>query len=183
MQNTKRISDTCCNIENDLGLDVRLFANEHVSIDKEAFVELFDFLDVHRAVRDIVADRNDFFGEDAGVRRVVLTPDFHKGSGVPVGTVVEAKGFVIPKAIGNDICCGMRLLVTDIPVDKLDGHWEDIQKRLRGLFFQGKRDIPMSPRQREAVLRGGLPGLLATIKDNENTGIYKNYDQRAQRDD
>jgi len=183
MKHVNRISDTCCNIENELDLDIKLFANADVSIDKEAFVELFDFLDVHRAVRDIVAQKEDFFGEDAGVRRVVLTPDFHKGSGVPVGTVVEAKGFVIPKAIGNDICCGMRLLVTDIPADKLDGHWDELQKSLRGLFFQGKRNIPMSPRQREAVLRGGLPGLLDTIKDNEGTGIYKHYDQRTQRDD
>ncbi len=183
MHTIRRITDNCCMVDNSLGLDIRLFANEQVAIDKEAFVELIDFLDVHRAVCDISGVDKDFFGEDAKINRVVLTPDFHKGSGVPVGTVVEAKGFVIPKAIGNDICCGMRLLATDIPADKLDGHWEDIEKRLRALFFQGKRNIPMSPRQREAVLRDGLPGLLDTIKDNENTGIYKNYDARIQRDD
>lgn len=180
---TNRVTDNCCGIQNELDIDIRLFANKDVSIDREAFEELFEFLDVHRAVRDIVLTDQNFFGEDAKITRVVLTPDFHKGSGVPVGTVVEAKGFVIPKAIGNDICCGMRLLVTDLPAEKLDGHWNEIQKRLRGLFFQGKRNIPMSPRQREAVLRDGLPGLLATIKDNEGTGIYRNYDVKTQRDD
>lgn len=178
-----RISNSCCSIDNGLGLDVRLFANENVSIDKEAFEELFDFLDVHRAVRDVVDSEKDFFGEDAKINRVVLTPDFHKGSGVPVGTVVEAKGFVIPKAIGNDICCGMRLIATDIPAEKLEGHWNAIQKNLRALFFQGKRNIPMSPRQREAVLRAGLSGLLDTIDDNRNNGIYSSYDVNAQRSD
>ncbi len=179
-----RISDACCQIKNDLDLDVKFFANDNVFVENDAFEELFDFLDVERAVRDIQAsEHKDFFGDPASISRVVLTPDFHKGSGVPVGTVVEANNFVIPEAIGNDICCGMRLLVTDLSVQKLDGHWDEIQKKLRALFFQGQRDIPMSPRQREAVLKDGLPGLLRTIKDNENQGIYKYYDARSQRDD
>lgn len=178
-----RISDACCSVNNDLGLDIRLFANKDVAIDNDAFGELFDFLDVHRAVRDIVHSDSNFFGCDAKVNRVVLTPDFHKGSGVPVGTVVDVSGFAIPKAIGNDICCGMRLIATDLPAERLEGHWDAIQKQLRALFFQGKRNIPMSPRQREAVLRDGLPGLLATIQDNAGNGIYKNYDPRTQRDD
>lgn len=179
----KRTSDACCDIVNDLNLDVKLFANKDVFIENDSFEELFDFLDVERAIRDIHVNASDFFDKEAKINRVVLTPDFHKGSGIPIGTVVEANGFVIPKAIGNDICCGMRLLVTDIPSSKLEGHWDAIQNNLRSIFFQGKRNIPMSPRQREAVLRDGLPGLLATIKDNENTGIYKNYDIRSQRDD
>src|SRR6185436_6186146 len=92
----------------------------------------------------------------------------------------ENNGFVIPAAIGNDICCGMRLLVTDTPVTKLENHWGTIQKRLREIFFQGQRNIPMSPRQRESVLRYGLPGLLETIKDNENTGIYQHFNVKNQ---
>jgi tRNA-splicing ligase RtcB len=184
----KRVSDACCVIDNELGLDVKLFANDQVDIQSDGLEQLFDFLDVERAVRDIKAAENKgtttFFADSSvGVGRVALTPDFHKGSGIPVGTVVEANGFVIPSAIGNDICCGMRLLATDLPVEKLEPHWDAIQKKLRGLFFQGQRDIPMSPKQREAVLRDGLPGLLRTIKDNENTGIYKYYDARSQRDD
>lgn len=179
-----RISDACCQIDNELKLDVKLFANAEVSIDNDAFQELFDFLDVSRAVEDIHSNCSEsFLDTDSRVGRVVLTPDFHKGSGIPVGTVVETHGFVIPKAIGNDICCGMRLLVTDLPVNKLEGHWDAIQKKLRGIFFQGQRDIPMSPRQREAVLKDGLPGLLRTIDDNKNRGIYQNYDVRSQRDD
>lgn len=184
----ERLNDNCCQIHNELDLDVKLFANADVSVDREAFKELFDFLDVHRAVSDILAGEKagafSFFEDQSvGIKRVVLTPDFHKGSGIPIGTVVENTGFVIPAAIGNDICCGMRLLVTDLPTEKLEPHWGAIQKRLREIFFQGQRNIPMSPKQREAVLRFGLPGLLDTIKDNENTGIYEHYNARNQRDD
>ena len=182
-----RTSGSCCNISNNMGLDVKLYANADVSIDRDAFEELFTFLDVESVARELRegerAGKFSFFGEDVGISRVVLTPDFHKGSGIPVGTVVEANGFVVPAAIGNDICCGMRLLVTDLPVTKLEGHWDAIQKRLRELFFQGQRNIPMSPRQREAVLRYGLPGLLDTIQDNAGNGIYKNYNVTAQKED
>lgn len=179
----KRISDSCCQIDNNLNLDVKLFANKDVQADTEAFDELFDFLDVERAVKNIKESKSSFLESDAGITKVVLTPDFHKGSGVPVGTAAQVKGFVIPKATGNDICCGMRLLITDLPVSKLESHWKEIQNKLRSIFFQGKRDIPMSPRQREAILRGGLIGLNETISDNANKGIYKFYDQLTQGDD
>lgn len=184
----KRVDENQCLIENRFNLDVRLFANESVTIDSDAFAELFDFLDVHRTVTDIIEAENNhqftYFGDtNVGINRVVLTPDFHKGSGIPIGTVVENTGFVIPAAIGNDICCGMRLLVTDLPVEKLEAHWPALQKRLREIFFQGQRNIPMSPRQREAVLRYGLPGLLDTISDNENTGIYQLFNSRNQQND
>jgi tRNA-splicing ligase RtcB (3'-phosphate/5'-hydroxy nucleic acid ligase) len=182
--NQNRISPACCSIDNELGLDIKLFANDSVFTDKEAFEELFDFLDVERAIQDIQEKEKSFFNENQiGINRVVLTPDFHKGSGIPVGTVVETSGFVIPAAIGNDICCGMRLLATDLPCEKLESHWKAIQKRLRELFFEGQRDIPMSPRQREAVLRFGLPGLVDTIDDNRDKGIYRYYDFSSQRDD
>ena len=73
--NLHRTSPSCCTVTNDLGLDVRLFANAEVAIDNAAFTELFDFLDVERAVRDINAEeragRLTFFGNGAkgGVRR------------------------------------------------------------------------------------------------------------------
>ncbi len=184
----QRENSSCCSIPNELGIDVRLFANESVSVGREAFDELFDFLDTSRAISDIQdeerAGRLSFFDDQSsGISRVVLTPDFHKGSGIPIGTVVENKGFVIPAAIGNDIGCGMRLLVTDIPSSKLEPHWNTIQKRLREIFFQGQRNIPMSPRQREAVLRFGLPGLLETIQDNAGSGIFQYFDIESQRND
>ncbi len=180
----RRTSSACCEVQNDLSLDIKLFANEQVTTDKAAFEELFEFLDVQRAVKEIQNEDKSFFGDiESSINRVVLTPDFHKGSGIPVGTVVETSGFVIPAAIGNDICCGMRLLVTDLPCERLEPHWKTLQKRLRELFFEGQRDIPMSPRQREAILRNGLVGLVETIDDNKDKGIYRYYDIAAQKED
>jgi len=170
-------------VQNPLGLDVRLFANASVPFEKESFEQLFEFLDVARAVDELRRKENFFGDAPAAIDRVVLTPDFHKGSLVPVGTVARAKHLCIPQAIGNDICCGMRLLVTDLPADALDGHWPAIQRRLRAIFFAGERDIPMSPRQREAVLRDGLPGLVETAEDNATTGIWTRFDRGSARDD
>ncbi|WP_146645563.1 RtcB family protein [Labilithrix luteola] len=170
-------------------LDIRLFANQNVPFERESFEQLFDFLDVARAVadvREVERTRHDapFFGDaEAGIDRVVLTPDFHKGSLVPVGTVFRARHMCIPRAIGNDICCGMRLLVTDLPAEALEPHWNAIQKRLRAIFFAGERDIPMSPRQREAVLRDGLPGLVRTAADNAGVGIWSRFDRSSAEED
>ncbi len=175
-------------VANPLGIDVRLFSNSHVPFEREAFEQLFEFLDVARAVSDVrdaeKRGATPFFGDaPAGIDRVVLTPDFHKGSLVPVGTVARAQHMCIPQAIGNDVCCGMRLLVTDLPAEALEPHWAAIQQRLRAIFFAGERDIPMSPRQREAILRDGLPGLVRTAQDNEATGIWRHFDRRAAEDD
>lgn len=172
-------------VANPQGLDVKLFANPKVHLEKDGFDQLFEFLDVARAVSDLqdaeAKGSVPFFGGvPAGIDKVILTPDFHKGSFVPVGIALRTQNFVIPQAIGNDVCCGMRLLATDLPVEALETHWPEIQKRLRAIFFAGERNIPMSPRQREAVLRDGLPGLLRFAKDNENTGIWTRYDRVAE---
>lgn len=179
---------TFFHVDNPLGIDVRLFANSRVPFEEDAFHQLFDFLDVVRAIDEVRAhDRTSphpFFGDaPAGVDRVVLTPDFHKGALVPVGTVVRARSFVVPKAIGNDVCCGMRLLVTDLPAEAIFPHLPAIEARLRAIFFGGERDIPMSPRQREALLRGGLPALLDVGEDNASRGIWRRIDLAAARDD
>lgn len=42
-----------------------------------------------------------------GVTRVAVTPDCHVGYGVPIGTVVETDGVLLPTAAGYDIGCGM----------------------------------------------------------------------------
>ena len=166
---------TVSTIHNPHHVDVSLFANAEVNVEREAVDQLLEFLKLAGTLDDLNARR--FFGDVHGaIERVVLTPDFHRGSGIPVGTVIDARGFVIPRAVGNDICCGMRLLVTDLPADDLEPHWPAIAARLRGLFFQGQRDIPLSPRQREAMLRDGLRGLAATQGDNAGRGLWADYD-------
>jgi tRNA-splicing ligase RtcB (3'-phosphate/5'-hydroxy nucleic acid ligase) len=185
----RRIDDHRVEIQNPSGIPVVLFARPDVQIEAEGVEELLEFLSLQAALERVSeAQRRGqiapFWGEIPGhIERVVLTPDFHKGSGIPVGTVVDARGFVVPRAVGNDICCGMRLLVTDIDRDELIPVLPRLQERLRAIFFQGQRDIPMSPRQREALLRHGLPGLVETCQDNRDRGAWRDYDARSQRDD
>ncbi|GAA4088850.1 RtcB family protein [Actinomadura miaoliensis] len=94
--------------------------------------------------------------------RLVLTPDFHKGAGIPIGTVVETEGALLPQAVGNDVNCGMRLEVTSLTVEEVRPRLDALERRLRHLFFEGGRRIALTPVQREALLREGLPGLLLT---------------------
>ena len=98
------------------------------------------------------------------VERVAVTPDFHKGAGIPVGTVLATRGFVVPQAIGNDVNCGMRLHVTDLPAARFAGRADKLEAACRRLFFEAGRNIPMSRAQREAMLRHGLLGLLEALR-------------------
>jgi len=184
-----RMDETRSNIPNPYDVPITLFANRDVPIELEAVEQALAFVGVQGTIdaiwqRERAGTIAPFWGDDVGaLERVVLTPDFHRGGGIPVGTVANARGFVIPQAVGNDVCCGMRLLVTDVTHDELLPHLDAIHRPLRAVFFQGQRDIPMSPRQREALLREGLWGLYETRADNANAGVWRRYDARAQEAD
>jgi tRNA-splicing ligase RtcB len=62
-----------------------------------------------------------------GVTRVAVTPDCHVGYGVPIGTVVETQGVLLPTAAGYDIGCGMVQLQTTLTAEDV----ADRQKRRR----------------------------------------------------
>lgn len=185
----RRVDDDHVEIRNPHGVPATLFARRDVPVEAEGVAELLSLLGLQETLSQIAdAERKGsiapFWGGDPGrLERVVLTPDFHKGSGIPVGTVLDARGFVLPRAVGNDVCCGMRLLATDVHRDELLACMPALRRRLRAIFFQGQRDIPMSPRQREALLRRGLQGLWETSADNQATGAWRHYDPRSQRDD
>ena len=85
-----------------------------------------------------------------GLLRVACTPDFHKGAGTPVGTVMLAEG-MHPGVVGNDIGCGMRLDVLDGPVPEAT---PDLRRRLRHAYFQGGREVLVPDRAR--LLAEGL---------------------------
>jgi tRNA-splicing ligase RtcB len=180
-----RLDSSRANIENEYGVPITLYANKDVQIEAEGIEQLLEVAAIQETLDFIQSERPSFWGEgDPGkIESIVLTPDFHRGGGIPVGTVIDARRFVIPSAVGNDVCCGMRLLVTDLKADDIAQNMPAIKKRLREIFFQGKRDIPMSPRQREALLRDGLSGLHDTCGDNQQEGMWKHYDPRPQIDD
>lgn len=108
--------------------------------------------------------------------RVATTPDFHPGKPVPVGVVAEVRNAVLPHLIGNDIGCGMRMIA-------LDGVSEDdlvpaLDNRLRHSFFQGGRDVALTGKDRHAILREGLPGLLESLK-HRRQGLLSTLDLAA----
>ncbi|ADO69819.1 RtcB family protein [Stigmatella aurantiaca] len=100
------------------------------------------------------------------VLRVRATPDFHPGdSGVAIGSVLHTQGMVVPGAVGTDINCGMRLHVADLSVDTFLSRRGDFVERMKGHYFFGTRDVAMSSRAAEALLRDGIPGwLLETME-------------------
>ncbi|WAM26571.1 RtcB family protein [Myxococcus sp. NMCA1] len=70
-----------------------------------------------------------------GVTRVAVTPDCHLGYGVPIGTVVETDGILLPTAAGYDIGCGMVQLQTTLTAEDV----ADATKRRRWIEEVTKR--------------------------------------------
>ena len=156
---------------------ISIFKNEDVIVDKNAFDELDSLLKVSETIDLIKNKEPDFFDiEKPEISEVVLTPDFHKGSGIPIGTVLLTKGFIIPQAVGNDVNCGMRFYTTDLSEEKVKNNFSKLEKKLRHIFFEGGRDIPMCKSQREAIFRNGLTGIHETYKNSKEKGIWKYYD-------
>ena len=162
------------------GLDITLFANERVFLDPASVDEIRAFSTLAGTLTAL--NTAGFFGDaPAHLERIVLTPDFHRGAGIPVGAVLDARGFVLPKAVGSDIGCGMRLLTTDITGAEFARLGDDLDRRLRYIFFEGGRNIPMSPRQRTAMFRDGVQGLLQCPHAGE--GVWQRWDADAQEAD
>jgi tRNA-splicing ligase RtcB (3'-phosphate/5'-hydroxy nucleic acid ligase) len=184
-----RLDKTKLEIKNDHGVPVTLFANEQIPIENEAISQALGFVSIAQTIDDLWQKQKSntispFWGDVAGsLQKVVLTPDFHRGSGIPVGTVAQTSHFIIPQAVGNDVCCGMRLLMTDISASEIEPHLDTLARPLRDVFFGGKREIPMAPMQREALLREGLPGLLAHHRVNGSAGTWQYYDAPSQEQD
>lgn len=144
-----RISGTRLRVQHPSDVPVTLFARPDVPLEGRAVDELLRLLD---SQGDLPSP--------ARLQRVALTPDFHRGSGIPVGTVLQADGFLLPGAVGNDVGCGMRLHLTSLRREDIAPHLDRLERRLRALFFEGGRQIAMTGRQRQALLQGGVGGLL-----------------------
>jgi len=75
-------------------------------------------------------------------RHIAIMPDVHQGYGMPIGTVLAARGVVIPNAVGVDIGCGMNAVETNIPVSAMTPAW------LRSIVKRIKAEIPVGFSQR-----------------------------------
>ena len=143
--------------------------------DKNAMEELHRMTELEETLDRLAAAKGFFQGEEQRIEKIVLTPDFHKGAGIPIGTVMMTKGFAVPQAMGNDINCGMRFYITDLSEEKVRDKLSELTKKIRHTFFEGGRQIPMTGRQRQAMFRYGLEGILETNQDSKKSGLWKYY--------
>jgi tRNA-splicing ligase RtcB len=174
-----RADETHLAIAHPDGVPMTLLAGVDVPIEDDAIVQAVHFGRLAGTLDDLWRRQRrgaiaPYWGDQPGrLEQIVLTPDLHKGSGIPVGTVAACRGFVVPQAVGNDVCCGMRLAVTDVSADELAPHLDALARPLRHAYFEGGRDVPLSPVQREAILRRGVAGLIDTFRDNAAHGVWR----------
>ena len=102
----KRLDPNRLTVENEFGITATIFANKDVPVESGAVQELTDLLAVAQTVQGIAQEAPDYFHEPSALAEVVLTPDLHKGKGVPIGTVMATRSFVILRAIRNGVNCG-----------------------------------------------------------------------------
>jgi tRNA-splicing ligase RtcB (3'-phosphate/5'-hydroxy nucleic acid ligase) len=160
-------------IENPYGIQVNLFAGQDVPVENKAVTELLELLELAQTVERFAEADPKAFDVAPSLERVAITPDFHKAQGIPVGTVLQTKGFVVPQAIGSDVNCGMRLHLTSLRADQVSDNLNDLETVFRSLFFEAGRSIPMTRNQREALFLNGLEGLLEATPENLETGLWK----------
>lgn len=171
-----RIDDNHVNIHTPQ-TDITLFANKDVFVDRASIEEITSFAKVYDTIEKLKAVG--YLGADACIHKICLTPDFHKGAGIPIGTVFASEGLVIPKAVGSDIGCGMRFLQTDVSHTEFEALGEKLDQCLRYIFFEGGRNIPMSAVERRAMFQHGLAGLSCYPHSNKD-GIFKYWDDSQQ---
>jgi len=164
--------------------DIKFIKNDKIDFEKNAIEQLRSFLAIENTIEQIAAADPNFFGADSPeISQVAITPDFHRGESIPIGTVLLTNGFVIPQAMGSDINCGMRLYTTDLSFDKIEANLIALEDKIRYVFFEGGRDISMNRVQREAMLREGLIGVLDTYSNAKGSGLWRYYNAgREERD-
>src|SRR5262245_53120635 len=170
-----RLDEAWPGLPNRWGIPVEVCAGAEVPIEPAAVDELGSVLQTAATFERLARDVPGFLGREGEARlsRVALMPDVHKGAGIPIGTVLETVGVLLPQAVGSDVNCGMRLEATTLPVDRLRPPLDALATRLRHLCFAGGRQLPMTALQREALLREGLPGLLDAVGGDGRSGLWR----------
>ena len=154
---------------------VTLFATEDVPIDKKSVEEIVSFTKLPNDLEQI--DSN------GKINKIILTPDFHKGggSGIPVGTVFESTNIIVPKAVGNDIGCGVRVSTFNISKENFDKiSQKDFDSKLRKIFFEGFRNIPATSNIRRNILNYGIDGITKDIPENLKNHPFYVYAKKVQ---
>ncbi len=148
--------------------------------EKNAVAELYQMTELEETLNKLREIPCYYQSANLQIEKIILTPDFHKGSGIPIGTVMMTKNFVVPQAMGNDINCGMRFYTTDLSEEQIQEKLPQLTKIIRHIFFEGGRQIPMTGRQRQALFLHGLEGLLETYHDGKKNGLWRYYQPEIQ---
>ncbi len=159
---------------------ISCYLPDHSQPDRHAIAELGQMMELEETLERLAVVPGFFREEQPRIEKIIVTPDFHKGTGIPIGTVMMTKGFVVPQAVGNDINCGMRFYTTDLREEQIRENLPALTKKIRHLFFEGGRQIPMTGRQRQALFRFGLEGLLETYQDGQEKGLWWYYRPEVQ---
>lgn len=175
MSKLVRIDANLNKIENPHGVDISVFANDGVEVENSAVDEAAALAEISLSCERL--SEHDFFGDIKGsLEKIAISPDFHKGAGIPVGTTIKTNGFVMPRAVGGDICCGMRFTMTDVSIKEFNSIGKKLDQELRRVFFEGGRNIALDEIQRSALLREGLVGLVAERKRHD-VGVLSQIDE------
>ena len=180
--NLHRVDENRLMVSNDFDVDVSLFANADVPIEQIAVDELRKMLELQQTVEAFAKASPESFAMSPRISRVAVTPDFHKAQGIPVGTILETSGFVVPQAIGNDVNCGMRLHLTGLQADQIADRIDELETECRHLFFEAGRRIPMHRSHREALLLGGIEGLYEAVDTGFDEGLWEHFHRLSRKD-
>lgn len=161
--NLERISSNVIKITSEDEIPFDILLPEDFELEKEAVDQLISFAHLKTA-------------SGKSMRCACATPDFHKSSTIPVGSVVVSDpDVVIPAAIGTDINCGMRLHNTGLMFDEFLAIKPQLIELLKGDFLAGTRDIPTSNLAMAAMFEDGLSGFWEEMKKTPK-GIFNQID-------
>lgn len=147
-------------IENKHGADIKFMGSLDL-VETEAVDQALRFFD-----HEEVADNSE---------QMILNPDLHPGTDIPVGVTLDLKNHLIPRMIGRDIGCGMRLETLPVDADILQDCLPELKQLLRSIFFGGQRNLLLSPSMREGIFRYGLPAL---SEDLPSHGLFSELNRK-----
>ncbi len=154
-----------------------------ISFDPDMKVPLWIFAD-EEILEDALADLSITQAMNVSclpglVGHVIVMPDVHQGYGMPIGGVMATKvpgGIISPGAVGYDINCGVRVLVSEIEYEKAKAYLDELASILYGNCpsgVGGKGSIPLSIKELEQVCVQGANWSVShgygTEKDLERT--------------
>lgn len=155
------------------GVPGGIFASEAMRIEKNAVGELDTILALEKCYAGLFERNPEFFGGDApAFTGLSISPDFHKGSGVPIGTTLRTDNVCIPALMGGDIGCGMLFIHTDIPSGEVAKIRKDLMRELRRIFFEGARDLPLFADEVKELFARGLSALAGQLRERHGGSLW-----------